>query len=534
MTTIQYSLWDDEPMVEITVKGRRVAAPLAASPASTSTAAVPPETTSTASDAAATSGTVRRSSNPQRNNKTAKSMSSGARSAGIIPHDVPLGPEAQLAVSRIEPLQGVVRVALLEFLAVAAAQEAATQRALLPRGSAYPYTVHLNGDMIKAGVEGMLASPVLQQAIALNALFAAVPDEPIPQPSQEYLQYRVAEQARDVGPAAQPALSAQARASTPQTTQQPADQFGVEGGMLTWPEQIPRYGRPFKDGKQRPITPLVLLIGSRQRPYDLPKLALAAVQYATSQQIRVMFFDTAASERGITQDSCYCVPTPEHLARLVERYAVFGSALKNLEHTLRSIGTYAERLREACSIMDGTTAPTPAQLAKLAKANDGRKRLCDQVILASEPDKRIFVWNDPFRIPDVSRGPLFRHTPLCYQKDKGSATISQSDTFPCVDDETWERVQDAHAAAVSAQMEWLALLAELGTYKAAALDGRYAIILEQPEANMRRTRPTLFSVVDGITDEPIDSATNTSTLPVSHFDLGDLAEIDDSIPSKDP
>lgn len=234
------------------------------------------------------------------------------------------------------------------------------------------------------------------------------------------------------------------------------------------------------------------------------------------------------------QDSCSCVPTPAHLARLVERYAVCGSALKNLEHTLRSIGTYAERLREACGITGGKTAPTAAQLAKLAKANDGRERLCDQVILAPDPDKRIFVWNDPFRMPEVSRGPIVRHTPLCYQKDKGSATIGQSDTFPCVDDATWERVQDAHAAAVSAQMEWLSLLAELGTYKAAALDRRYATILERPEANMRTTRPTLFSVVDGITDEPIDSATNTSTLPVSHFDLGDLAEIDDGIPSEDP
>lgn len=232
MTTIQYSLWDDEPMVEITAKGRRVAVPLAAAPMSTSTAAVSSETTGTASGPSVAVSNIPTSGKAQRHNKAAKSTSSGARPAATGARDVPLGPEAQLAVSRIEPLQGVVHVALLEFLAVAAAQEAATQRALLPPGNAYPYTVHLNSDMIKAGVEGVLASPVLQQAIALNALFVAVPDEPIPEPSQEYLQYQAAEVVRSVGQAAQPALSAPACASTPQTTQQPADQFGVEGGML--------------------------------------------------------------------------------------------------------------------------------------------------------------------------------------------------------------------------------------------------------------------------------------------------------------
>lgn len=501
MTTIQYSLWDDEPMVEITAKGRRVAAPLAAAPASTPTPAVSGETTGTASVPSAAVGNIPASGKAQRNTKTATSTSVGARPAATGSRDVPLGPEAQLAVKRIEPLQGVVRIALLEFLAVAAAQEAATQRALLPPGNAYPYTVHLNSDMIKAGVEGVLASPVLQQAIALNALFAVVPDEPIPQPSQEYLEYRAAEEARAATPAAQPPLSTPARASTPQTSQQPADQFGVEGGTLTWPEHIPSYGKPFKDGKARPITPLVLLVGSRQRPYELPRLALAAVLYGTTQQVRVAFGGVGGTERGIMQDGCYCVPTPEHLARVVQRYGAFQSALTRLATILRLIGTYAERLREACGISDGTTAPTSAQLAKLAKANDGRERLSDQVILAPEPDKRIFIWNDPFRVPDVSRGPIVRHTPVCYQKQEGSAAIGQGDTFPCIDDATWERVQEAYAAAVEAQHDWLVLLDELGTYKVAAHDTRYASLPVAVGRSMTSTAGTLFSVVDHLHEE---------------------------------
>jgi hypothetical protein len=278
------------------------------------------------------------------------------------------------------------------------------------------------------------------------------------------------------------------------------------------------------DGKARPITLLVLLVGSRQRPYELPRLALAAVLYGTAQQVRVAFGDAEGTERGIIQDGCYCVPTAEHLARAVQCYGAFQSALTRLATILHSIGAYAERLREACGITDGTTAPTSAQLAKLAKANDGRERLSDQLILAPEPDKRIFVWNDPFKVPDVSRGPIVRHTPVCYQKQEGSAPVSQSDTFPCVGNTTWERVHEAHAAAVGAQTEWLVLLDELGTYKAAAHDKRYAS-LPVAGRSMASTAGTLFSV-DNLHEEQDNGQDKGEIVPPVPFDHEELTEVD--------
>ncbi len=474
MTTMQFALFDDEPMVAVTAKGKRVAPKL--KPQAPTAPATPPAAPSGAGNGAAKAAHTQKQ--PARPTQRPASL---ARPTAQHHAEVPIGPAAQLAVNRIAPLQPVVRVALLEMLAVAAIQEAEAQRAVLS-AEAYPFAVTLNVEMLSNGVEGVLNSPALLQAIALNVLCASVPDEPIPEPSKEYLDYLAAEEARKAAQAAQPAAgsttttSTTSVTSTPQTSQQPADQFGMDGGALTWPEQIPAYGKPFKDGKSRPIAPLVLLVGSRDRTYQLPKLALASVQYATSQQIRVKFVDAAGTERGIMQDGCYCVPTQTHLQQVVERFTAYQTALTNLATLLRDIGTYAQRLREACDIEDGKTPPTSAQLAKLAKHNAGLERLCDQVICAPEPDKRMYTFNDPFKLPDVSRGPIFRHTPLSYQKYQGSATISQIDTFPCADNETWERVDEAVKVAAAAQKAWVALLAELGTYKVAANEQRYAVV----------------------------------------------------------
>ncbi len=529
MSTLQFSLFDDEPMIEVTPKGRRAARRLAAAQGDGLTPSPPtgPDATPCPSTTSSTPAAGRERASTDRARTTSTTpVSRPAGPAVASRPEVPLGPEAHVAVSRIAPLQPVVRIAVLELLAVAAAQEAAAQRALLASGSAYPYTVQLNAEMIRAGVQGILNSTVVQQAIGLNALLAAVPDEPIPEPSPEYLAYLAAEETRTAAQARQPAVSAATHASTPQTSQQPADQWGVAGSVLAWPEQTPSYAKPFKDGKTPPCTPLVLLVGSRQRPYELPRLALAAVQYATQVQIRVRFFDAAGTARSIMQEGCYCVPTPEHLARIVERYTEFQNTLTHLADVLSTIGTYAQRLREACGMTDGTTAPTPAQLARLAKASGGRERLCDTVIMAPEPEKRLFPGADPFRIPAVSRGPIARHTPRCYQRERDSAAVSQADTFPCASDAVWTTVATAVQAAEVARTAWLALLAELGTYAAAAKDRRYTPLLGSAPAGRTTATGSLFAIVDGAPDQAGTVVRDAQAEPADRFDITELAADD--------
>jgi hypothetical protein len=519
MTTMQFSLFVDEPMVAVTPRGKRAANTLAAAKASAaSQQTTPQQPTANGRHAAQTLTKAQRSTTQTRSTALARTSNTPQR-------PVPLAPAAQLAVNRIAPLQPAIRIALLELLAVVALHEAQAQRALLP-AEVYPYTVQLNAELLASSIQTILNSPVMQQAIALNALLAQVPDEPIPEPTAEYLAY-VEQEAQRSTQAAQPVT----HASSPATSQQPADQFGASGSDLTWPEHFPTYGKPFKDGKSQPIVPIVLLVGSRQAPYTLPKLAIGCVQYATQVQLRVKFYDAAGTERSITQDGCYCVPTAEHLRRIVALYSTFQAALTQLAAELTDIGTYTQRLREACDIDDPKTQPTAAQLTKLAKKNHGLERLCDHVISAPEPTRRSFTaFNEPFRVPDVSRGPIFRHTPLCYQKYQGGSSISQSDTFPCVDEETWTAVQAAVDAVVKAQKEWLALLAELGSYKVATSEQRYTpVVNTKPKTSAPAATIMLFGDDEPVpdaeqADEPVPDAAKQVDQPAvpSSFDFEEL------------
>jgi|GEM_PF-5220504 len=445
MTVLQYSLLDDPP-VELSAEGKRVLTKIA------------PTT-------------------PAENVAAAKATTSSRPAQAPVRHPtsaIPLAPASELAVKRLVPLGPVVRIALLELLAAAAVREAQTQRAVLS-AEVYPYAVRLDGALLGQSVQTILHSEVVAQAVVLNTLLAAVPDEPIPEESPEYKAYIANQAIRHVATVHEGTSTPSAPPST-----HPADQFGMMGSALVWPtnELTPtKPAKPLKKGQTPALTPLVLLVGARQHAYQLPKLALARVLYATATQVRVVFFDDAHTERGITQDGCYCVQTPEQLIQLVARYATFQEALTRLADTLRNVGTYQQRLREACGITDPSTSLTATHLAKWSKVHDGQERLAETIIRAPDPTRQRsgLWWSDPFRLPDVSRSPIHRHTPLCWQERPDSAINAQGDTFPCANDEQWQAVQSLYDAVQQAQQDWLACLAACGTYAAAAADQRYAI-----------------------------------------------------------
>lgn len=441
----QYTFTFDEgePTVVLTPKGRTTARALAQKP------------TAAAHNAAAPAA-ARSASSPVKH---------VPRSAVQPPPPAPLDPAAHVAVDRIVPLQSVVTLALLEVLAVAAVQRAAEIRALLPE-QPYPYRVTVDMKLLSRSVGDLLDSSLLRQAAALNALLASVPDEPIPAPSPEYLAYQVEQARKATEPKPAPATTG-THPIMSTASALPADQFGGPGGELRWPETIVPYNKPLKDGQTAPVCPLVLLVGTRKQVYELPKLALASVLYATQHQVRVRFGDAARTEKSMAQQSAYCVPSPAHLAVLVERYTTFQQALNHLAATLRGIGTYAQRLREACDLDDATTPITSTHLAKFAKTNNGFERLCNQVIQAPDPDRKgVWMdWGDPFKLQAVTTSAIHRHTPQSWQRAPGTSVIAQTDTFVCVDDAQWRTVEAADQVVRLAHAAWMAALEEVGTYR---------------------------------------------------------------------
>lgn len=440
-----FSLDADEPTVVLTPKGRNTARALAQKPtaASHNTAA------------------------PTATRSTSAPVKQVPRSAVQPPPPAPLDPAAQVAVDRIVPLQPAVMLALLEVLAVAAVQRAAEIRALISE-QPYPYRVTLDLNLLSRSVGDLLDSSLLRQAVALNALLASVPDEPIPEPSPEYLAYQ-AEQARKATEPEPASATTGAHPIMSASAALPADQFGVPGGELRWPETFLPYNKPLKDGQTAPLCPLVLLVGTRKHAYELPQLALVSVLYTTPQQLRVRFTDAKLTEKSMAQQAAYCVPSSAHLTVLVERYTAFQQALGHLATTLRGIGTYAQRLREACDLDDATTPITNAHLAKFAKTNNGFERLCNQVIQAPDPDRKgVWMgWGDPFKIPVVTRSAIHRHTPLSWQQAPKRSVISQADTFVCLDDAQWQTVEAADQAVRLAHAAWMVALEEVGTYRVA-------------------------------------------------------------------
>lgn len=369
-----------------------------------------------------------------------------------------LTPVAYVAAERVERLEVFVRVQLLMAVAHAAQAEAAVLEAMLPN-PVYDHPVSLSPEALAQGAHDVLAAPTVQQAVALIAYTAAVPDEQIP----DELPASVAQK--------QSSASTGASASTPapsSTTLLAGDQFGVDGRQLGWPDSFPPYPKALQKTQRSAICPLVIIIGTRQRPYELPRIALARVVYSTEKTVRVQLFDESRSERTLMQDAVWCVPSADKLSQFVARYTAFQKALTAEADVLRSLGSYSSRLREACGT--GDNRPRAADVERL-----GKQRLCETVVCADDPDDRgSWISFEPFKVGDVTRKAIARHTPTMLAFAVGSGGLqNQRNTFICRDDNDWTLVEDAHAETAIGQQALLDFLQELGTYDVALTDKRY-------------------------------------------------------------
>lgn len=81
--------------------------------------------------------------------------------------------------------------------------------------------------------------------------------------------------------------------------------------------------------------------------------------------------------------------------------------------------------------------------------------------------------NEPFNVQPVTKSPIHRHTPVCWQRTPEASVSSQADTFVCLDDAQWQTVETAYHAVQQAHTAWMAALGEVGTYRAALERGTY-------------------------------------------------------------
>lgn len=99
------------------------------------------------------------------------------------------------------------------------------------------------------------------------------------------------------------------------------------------------------------------------------------------------------------------------------------------------------------------------------------------VIGAPDPDDadESYFISDP--VPRLGREQIRSHTPkmLHVERDgKPWSTTHQRGQFVCPDDAAWERITALRDAVLEAMTQWKQLLRELGTYRDALADGRYA------------------------------------------------------------
>lgn len=227
-----------------------------------------------------------------------------------------------------------------------------------------------------------------------------------------------------------------------------------------------------------PIVPEVFIINSQKSYWQLATLGQLAVVYATPTTVRCRLVDGVVDKRPtpvgkeltLQRSEVYCLPNAEAWEWAIRTRAAFQSALDALAAGLRELGTYAMRLEEAGGLKK---APNP---------------LTPTVIHIDDPANKNPVgwWGTlPMRVPPIERKAVQRHTakmievPSSYNPQI-THLVNQADHFVCPgtiarsDDATWSHIEQLHKAVQQWHDGWAELLTKLGTYDAAAGDGRYA------------------------------------------------------------
>lgn len=217
-----------------------------------------------------------------------------------------------------------------------------------------------------------------------------------------------------------------------------------------------------------PIVPHVLYIADQRHPWRLPPIERLATKYHTPTTVATGFGTidvTVKRQPGrkvVTkqQSGVWCLPDDAAWARIAQARAVHQAAFDALANGLRALGSYASRIEKAGGFKK---APNP---------------LSPTVIFADDPDSEPsngFWYNRS--VPYIERKEIASHTPkmLHVVKDgKPWSTSHQRDHFVCPTDADWEHVRQLRQACQDASDAWQALLRELGTYRDAREDGRYA------------------------------------------------------------
>lgn len=207
--------------------------------------------------------------------------------------------------------------------------------------------------------------------------------------------------------------------------------------------------------RSTPIVPTFFTIGTTRRPYEVAPITRHQAVYATPTTVRGQ--PETGKPETIQQAAAYCLPDEAAWERVQAAHEQIRAAVSALGIELRRLGPYRQRLTEAGGYKK---APNP---------------LTPTVIAADEPDRTISWWYEPIRVPTIRRVELERHTPqMLREKGKDYTGTSQGDHIVCPTDEDWARVEQLHGTAVRAEEGWKALLGELGTYREAAADRRYA------------------------------------------------------------
>lgn len=207
--------------------------------------------------------------------------------------------------------------------------------------------------------------------------------------------------------------------------------------------------------RSTPIVPTFFTIGTRKKPYELAPITRYKALYATPTTVRGQ--PGKGQAETIQQAAAYCLPDDPAWQRATEAHEALRLAVAALGDELRRLGTYRQRLKEAGGFKK---APNP---------------LSPTVISADEPDGAVSWWFEPTKVSKISRVEIERHTPeMLREKNKDYTGTNQTNHIVCPTDDDWEVVDARYQAAVQAEEIWNSILKELGTYREASADGRYA------------------------------------------------------------
>jgi hypothetical protein len=202
---------------------------------------------------------------------------------------------------------------------------------------------------------------------------------------------------------------------------------------------------------------VVVHIGERPSPYELPPIARYPVLYHTPTTVRLAapakhLVDGKSPSRLI--EAVWCLRCEDDWVQAQIAYTLLQKALHDLAAELRRLGNYAKRLAEA----DGVAHPP--------------NPLTPTVITAADPDDPTPTWYwDTWRISPVERERVTRHTAQMLSTNGIHTDTQQRDHFVCPTGADWERVSICYQQVKATRAKWLALLDHYGTYRSAATGG---------------------------------------------------------------